>query len=149
MRPGTWLRSRDTSVDFPEPDGAEMIKTVVINGSFQVQRLLPDFVDFRLRGESQVCNGEAKVAESAGFREDGVRLAVHLLQQEIQAFADFAFAGQHVRQMGGMGAKADELFGDVAAVGENGGFLSEALGIERGAFEEFVEAFAEALLESG
>jgi hypothetical protein len=31
MSPGTWLSRRATSVDFPDPDGAEMIKTVVMD----------------------------------------------------------------------------------------------------------------------
>jgi len=30
IRPGTWLSRRATSVDFPEPEGAEMMKTVVM-----------------------------------------------------------------------------------------------------------------------
>src|SRR5437016_5430164 len=37
MSPGTLASRRDTSVDFPEPDGAEMMKTVVM-GSRKIYR---------------------------------------------------------------------------------------------------------------
>ena len=53
---GSFARIRDTSVDFPEPDGAEMMKMVVTGFAsyssaktlLKVQRLLPYSFDVRL-----------------------------------------------------------------------------------------------------
>src|SRR5208337_478915 len=91
-KPGSLASSRWTSVDLPEPEGAEMMKTVVIrdSGSFQVQSLLPDLFDRGLRSQGEFRDAEAQIADSAGLGKDGVGLAVQLLQQEVEALAHFA-----------------------------------------------------------
>src|SRR5665213_3244218 len=62
-------RSRVTSVDFPDPDGAEIMKTVVFRGlitsstlisfassrSLNIERLFADAVNFGFCGQAQVC----------------------------------------------------------------------------------------------
>src|SRR5665213_9287 len=89
--------SSPTSVDLPEPDGAEMMKTVVVPvarfkvaGLFKVKRLLPDFFDRGLRGQRQFGDPEADFTRAGGFGQDGIGLAVHLLQQKIQLLSAFA-----------------------------------------------------------
>ena len=59
--------------------------------------------------------------------------AVHLLQEEIEPLAHFAAAGEHGVELRGVRPQADQLLGDVAAVGQQGGFLRQALRVHAGA----------------
>ena len=72
--------SRETSVDLPDPEGAEMMKTVVNQilsvslypfGSkqlFHVQGLLPDFFDVCFGREGQVGHRQSSFADAGRFR---------------------------------------------------------------------------------
>src|ERR1035438_8860484 len=62
----------------------------------EIQALLPDLVDLAFGAQGQVRDGQTQIAQAACLREYRIRLAIHLLQQEIQALADFALAGQQL-----------------------------------------------------
>src|ERR1700733_8944968 len=97
---GTVLSSRCTSVDFPEPEGAEMMNTVVTPGmSFKIQRLFADLFDGGLGCKRQFRHPQTKIAQPAGLRKDGIGLAVQFLQQKIQTFADFASRIEYLVQL--------------------------------------------------
>src|SRR5262245_17225020 len=76
-------RSRFTRVDFPVPDGAESTNRIPReaspNASLQVLDLLADLLGLRLQG--QRAPGDLELPRLA---VDRVRLAVDLLQQEVQ-----------------------------------------------------------------
>ena len=86
--------------------------------------------------QGQVGDFQAGFAGSAGFGKDRVGLAVHLLQQEIEFFADFAAGVEHAAKLGGVDFEARQLFADIAAVGEDGCFLGQALRIDLHAFQQ-------------
>src|SRR4051794_12648312 len=77
-RSGTVWTSRSTSVVLPVPDGAETTKTCP-RLSLDILDLLPHLLEFGFRGHDEFRNRLA-----VGLRADGVDLAVHFLQQEIQ-----------------------------------------------------------------
>jgi hypothetical protein len=47
--------------------------------SLQIQALLTDLINLRFRRQRQLRDGQAEIAQAAGFRQNRVRLAVHLL----------------------------------------------------------------------
>src|ERR1700721_4217354 len=115
---GTVLRSRWTRVDLPEPEGAEMMNTVVIPRlSFQIESLFADFFDGGLGAERQLRDAQPKIAQPAGFREDGVGLAIQLLQQKVEALAHFAAGLQNFIHLARVNLQARDLFADIAPVG--------------------------------
>src|ERR1035437_1381281 len=57
---------------------------------FKIQALLPDLVDLAFGAQGQIGDGHTQIAQSACLREYRIRLAIHLLQEKIQALADFA-----------------------------------------------------------
>lgn len=68
IRPGTELNNRPTSVDFPDPDGAEMIKTVVLLiALLKVKSLFANFIDLGFGCQGQIRHGQADVAQPSGF----------------------------------------------------------------------------------
>ena len=71
------------------------------------------------------------------------------MQQEIEAFAHFAVAQEHGVELRGVRPQADQLLGDVAAVGQHGGFLRQALRVHGGAGEQVGQLFLETLVEGG
>src|SRR5580700_10987845 len=98
-RAGSLASNRCTRVDLPEPEGAEMMKTVV---SLKIQSLLADLFDGSLGSQRQFCDPEPQIADSAGLRKDGIGFAVQLLQQEIEALAHFAARIQNFIQLAGV-----------------------------------------------
>lgn len=66
-----WTR-RDTSVDLPDPDGAEMMNTVVTLVSacplFEIQRLLAHLLDICFGGEREIGQEKAGLADAGCFR---------------------------------------------------------------------------------
>ena len=106
-----------TRVDLPEPDGAEMMKRIPAKRSFltginQVYlKRKPDFIqtlNFLLEvldlfarlfylgfnAQSKLGNGGSVTCDAARLREQGVGLAVHLLQQEVRLLANFTAGAQ-------------------------------------------------------
>ena len=71
-------------------------------------------------------------AEAAGFRQDGVGLSIHFLEQEIEFFAGFTFRRQQGVDLIGMGLKPDQFLADVAAFGQDRGFLRDSRGLDLG-----------------
>src|SRR5215212_7781871 len=79
--------SRSTSVVLPVPDGADTMKSsprsrAASRASLNILDLLAHLLEFRLRVDDQL-----RHVQAIGFRTDGVHLAVHLLQQEIELAA--------------------------------------------------------------
>src|SRR5437764_7766056 len=99
VSPGTVLSNRCTSVDLPEPDGAEMMKTLVMRRSLEVQRLLPDFLDSGLPRQRQIGDPQTQLADAVGLRQHGVGFAIHLLQQEVDLLAYFAAGIEDLAQL--------------------------------------------------
>src|SRR5580693_4101146 len=123
-RPGTHPSSLRVSVDLPEPEGAEMMKTaggrVVIRGaSFQIERLLANLFDRRLGQDRQFRDPEARFARAAGLRKNRIGLAIHFLQQEIQLLAGFAAGLEYAAKLARMDFQAGKFFADVAAIGQD------------------------------
>src|SRR5688572_3683071 len=124
---GTFCASRSTSVVFPVPDGAETMNNwprreaatgplpaapSAWPGLFDILDLLAHLLEFGLGVDDQL-----RDAETVGLRADGVDLAVHLLQQEIElAPARLRALGERhpVRQMG---AEPRDLFRDIGPGG--------------------------------
>src|SRR5262245_61071412 len=178
-RLGTSLRRWRTRVDLPDPEGAEMMKTVLkmsgshltrrrgdtektenktprlrasaskrrFSFSFQVQTLFTNFIDLTLRGKSQVRNRQTQISQPARLRQDRVALPIHLLQQEIQLLSDLARGIEHRLQLSGVRAQTHQLFGDIAAVGEQRRFLRQTLGVDGGAVQQVCKLLAKPLLE--
>src|SRR5579872_545247 len=105
-----------TNVDLPDPEGAEMMKTVVIPASFKVERLLSYFFDRGLGGQRQIRDFQSRFARSAGLRKDGVGLAIQLLQQKVDLLAHLSARIEQRRQLRGVNLQARQLFADIAAV---------------------------------
>ena len=97
--------------------------------------------------QRQLRDGEAQIAQAAGLRQDGIGFAIHLLKQEIEAFADFALARQHGVELRGVGAQAHQFLRDIAAVGQQGGLLRQALRVDAGAVQQVGQLVAQTLLE--
>src|SRR5262245_11323650 len=134
VRFGSDSRSRSTSVDLPEPEGPEMMKTEIMGGgkstlsfSFQVKRLFADFFDAGFGCQGQVGYAQAQFAEAGALGQNCVGFAVHFLQQEIQLFAGFAARVEDLIHLAGVDLQTRNLFADIAAVSQQGGFLSDPL----------------------
>ena len=90
-----------------------MMKTEIIASSHDPvipdSATVPGFCRSRLWRQRQVGDAQAQIADAAGLRQDGVGLAIHLLQQEIQLLADLAAGVQQLVQLaasGSSGARA-------------------------------------------
>src|SRR5579862_5802305 len=115
-RLGTVFSRRCTRVDFPEPEGAEMINTLIIpvrSLSFKIESLFADFFDSGLGGKSQLCNAQAQITQPAGLRQDGVGLAVQLLQQKVEALAHFAAGIENFVQLAGVNLQTGNFLADI------------------------------------
>ena len=81
IRLGSDSMRRLTSVDLPEPDGAEMMNTIDMDlRLFQILRLLAYFLDMLLQAQADFGERQAAPAQRRGFREHRVRLPVQLLR---------------------------------------------------------------------
>ena len=97
-------------VDFPQPEGPEMMMILRISGELlNVLHLLPDLFDFAADQEYLLVNVQA-----AGFGGYGVGFALHFLGEEIgfAALAGDAFVKQQALQPLGVGAQAVDLLGE-------------------------------------
>jgi hypothetical protein len=64
---GSWSSTRLTRVDFPEPEGAETMKTVVITSGdplFQIEGLLADLFHLSLHGQPNLSETPAGLARA-------------------------------------------------------------------------------------
>src|SRR5664279_980234 len=91
----------------------------------KVEALLSDLVDLAFGAQGQIGDGQTQIAQAARLREYRIRLAIHLLQEEIQALADFALAVQHGFELVRVGAQAHQLIGDIAASCQDGRSLGD------------------------
>src|SRR5579863_1605043 len=115
--------SSATSVDLPEPEGAEMMKTVVIPREFsallfKIERLLADFFDRGLGGQRQFRNLQRRLARPAGLGKDRIGFAIHLLQQKVEFLAGLSSRIQKPGQLSGVNLQARQLLLDIAAIGQ-------------------------------
>src|SRR5688572_32793333 len=113
---GTARTSRSTSVALPVPDGAETMNSRPRRAGacaaplFDILDLLSHFLEFGLGVDDQLRN-----AQAIGLRPDGVDLAVHLLQQEIELpSARLGAVGKRL-PVGEVRAEPCHLFRDVGA----------------------------------
>jgi hypothetical protein len=131
-----------------EERGRAVVVSHLADVLFEVLDLFFGALDLDLQFKADV--GEAEAAAggcAAGLREQSVGLAIELLEEEVEAFAEFAAVGEEGEEAAGVGAEADELFFDVAAIGEERG-LGEEAGLKIAGWAglgEFRYAGAEAL----
>src|ERR1700684_4717376 len=64
---------------------------------------------------------------------------MHLLEQEIELLAESAGAVEQFRELLQMAAQAIEFFADVAALGEQSGFLRKASRLDAAAAQQFLQ----------
>src|SRR5208282_3614730 len=116
-----------TSVDLPQPEGPETIKAngewdegigvleTVLPGSalFHVLHLFPQALDFGLHFERQIGDGQPLGFNPRGFREHGVGLALHFLQQEIELLTRLRVRFQQRVELLQVAAQARYLLADV------------------------------------
>src|SRR5690242_17548227 len=145
--PSTSVRSWLTSVDFPEPEGAEIIKSMPAirprtrcsrgRCLLQILNLLPSLLDLRLHLESKLGNAQAVHAGGAArLRQHRIRLAVQLLQQKIQPLAQFAAGVEQRQEMIDMRPQADDLFLYIALFGQHRSLRQQPLVAYRSALHQ-------------
>ena len=116
--------------------------------SFEVHDLLASFFDFGFHGEAEFGDLGALAGDACGFGEQGVGFAIHFLKQEVEFLAGFSASDEDIAEVLDVGFHAGDLFGDVAALDQQGHFFEEALAIDTegaavvtdGGFEAFGEA---------
>src|SRR5688500_6099673 len=110
-RLGTSCTSRSTRVVLPVPDGAETMNSRPRRAAaplLDILNLLPHLLEFGLGVDDQLRN-----AEAVGLGADGVDLAVHFLEQEIELpAARLGTVGQR-RPVREVAAEPGDFFGDV------------------------------------
>src|SRR5579859_5087649 len=111
----------------------------LVRRSFDVLYLLAQFFNLRFDFEANSRNRERFAFHSGRFRKHGVRLAMHLLQQEIQLLAELARAVKQFPKLLQVAAQTVQLFADVAALGKYRRFLREPRRIERRAAQHFLQ----------
>src|ERR1700739_5034888 len=104
MRPtAACLAARESSAPeliFPIPTGPKRSTPAArpqSRRSFDVLHLLAEFFDFRFDFESQSGDSEGFAFYSGSFGKQGVGLAMHLLQKEIQFLAQLTRSVQQLR----------------------------------------------------
>ena len=136
-----------TSVDFPEPEGAEMMKTVVIP---------------RLRDCSRIFSIAALAARPVPVILRPISPAPVVLERIVLVsrfiswsrkssfLAAFAPGVEQRPQLPGVDFQAGELFADIAAIGQNRGFLGQSLRVMDAlrAFEQVLQALDKPVLET-
>ena len=76
---------------------------------------------------------------AGGLGQQRVGLAAHLLQQEVELLADFAALVEQPEEVLDVGFHAHQLLADVAALGQQRGFLQDAVAVGVGA-DQFLHA---------
>src|SRR5262245_9598524 len=112
-RLGVRCTSRSTSVVFPVPEGADTINNSprLPTGLFDILHLLAHALELRLG-----IDDELRDAHTVGLGADGVDLAVHLLQQEIQLATTGLIALDEHHPMRQVSPESRDLLGDVGTL---------------------------------
>src|SRR5258708_4818064 len=97
------------TVDFPTPEGPEMTSRVPL---LNVLHLLFDLLQLGFHVDGR--RGDLAVV---GLRRDRVRLAAHLLGQEVETPPELPFLGDDLAELADMRPQALDLFARVATVG--------------------------------
>ena len=114
-----------------------MMKTVVIPGLSDCSRIF-SIAAFAASASSVIFR--PGLARAAGLRQNRIGLPIHLLQQKIELLADFAAGVEQRRELRRMDLQPGQLFADIAAVGQDRGFLRQPLRIDLRAFEQILAA---------
>src|SRR5487761_1458542 len=93
----------------------------------EILYLLASLFDFRLHGKAQLCNAQAAGGDAAGLRQGGVGFTGHFLQHEVELLAHLAALLQQAAKLIDVGAESSQLLFDVAAFGQQRGFLQNAV----------------------
>ena len=115
-----------------------------ICASLYILNLFADLFEFRFRVDDVL--GEGCVV---GFGADRVEFAVEFLAEEVEGAADGIAAGEVFVEFAEVGAEAGGFLGDVAAVGEEGDFLEDAVVVEAEVESGFAEAAEEGVTVGG
>src|SRR5882724_12064300 len=107
--------------------------------SFDVLYLFAQLFNFRANFQGQRGDGERFALDSGCFGEHGVRFPVHFLKKEVELLSGLAGAIKQLSELLQMTAQAVEFLADVAALGQQRGFLSEARGLNARAAQQFLE----------
>src|SRR5262249_41645662 len=99
----------------------KLLTTNLLNILDQFANLLERALDF---------DDFARNFDVAGLGADGVGLAKHLLGEELQLAAGAFRLVHDVQELIQVARQADDLFGDVAALGEHAHFLDELAAID-------------------
>src|SRR3954471_19364678 len=108
--------------------------------SLDILALLAHLLDFGFDDDRSIADGDV-----AGLRENRVRLAVHLLEDEIDALADLFIGAQQVAHLHEMTLESGDLFADVRAVGQQNGFLRQSRFIYLSTALQIRQTFLQAL----
>src|SRR5215213_4777709 len=109
-----------TSIPRPLITSARVAPPACSLSSLDILHLLAQFFDRPLDGEARVFDQQI-----GRLRKHRVRLAVQLLQEEVEALARLALARERLAELHEVTLQTRYLFGDVAAVGEVGDFLCQ------------------------
>src|SRR5882672_10177890 len=91
--------------------------------SFDVLYLLPKFFDFRFYFQRESGDGQRFAFDARRFGEHGIGFTMHLLQEKIQFFAEFACAIEQLSELLHMTSQTVQFFADIAAFRKYGCFL--------------------------
>src|SRR4051794_9593561 len=134
-------RIRETRVLLPLPEGPEtttrrpgrlvqcergpIATPRGLAGSLNVLDQFPDLLQLPLDLDDAPAD-----LDVVGLRADGIGLAAHLLDDELQLAAGAVGAADHLGVLLEVGAEAGDLLGDVGALGEDGDLADDVLGLE-------------------
>jgi len=125
IRPGSCCRSRCTSVDFPDPEGALTTNTMLILNSVPVRgssRLPP----LRLSASSAIFSPSSP--PPVDFDRMVLVSRCISCSMKIELLADLPALGQQVVQLCRVNPEAGQLLADVGAVHQHRDLLGQALG---------------------
>ena len=102
---------------FPQSQSSlKSIRSAEVFGlKLEVLNLFAGLFDFGLHAQTEFGDAGGVSRDAAGLGEQGVGLAIHLLQKEVGLLADLAAGAQQRMKVIDMDAKARNLFIDIAA----------------------------------
>ncbi len=100
-----------------------------------------------LRPSASSVIAQARLADAGGLRQNGVGLAVHFLQKKVELLADLAARLEQRVQLPGVDLQPCHFLADVAAVGQQRGFLRQPLRFHARALEQLGQPLLQARLK--
>ena len=103
-----------------------MIRVTGVGGVIlRFLNLFANFFDFRLNLQAQVGYCQRIFPQGRSLRQQGVCLALHLLQQKIQLLAQLTASFDEFTELRDVTAQALQLFAYIRAIGQQSRFLRE------------------------